>query len=726
MAHVLDAVIQLRDNFSSTIRNVEQSIGGFSRTAQKMGRDVQRVGKDVERFGKNLTTHITMPIVAAGTMAVNEFIKIEEAVSGMSKTMDATPEQVQAIKKELDELARTTLPVARTELFGIAETAGQLGIATPDVKDFTTVMAKMGKVSNLDYTEGAASLAQFSNIMGTSSDNFENLGSAIVYLDSNTATTAKDIVDMGMRLAGAGKQAGITEAQVMGIAAGLSSLGLESQAGGSAFSKVILSMNDSVMAGGKELGRFAKVAGMTAQDFQKAFKENASDAMVSFVRGLERVKNEGHNVSAIIEDLGFNELRTKDALLRLSGASEMFADVMGKSNKAWEDNTALAEVFGKMTDNTASKIQIMKNQISIIAENMGAILVPIFNKVIGFTEKLSNGFEKLSDEQKENIVKWAGIAAAIGPVFMIIGKLTTGVGGLILRFGKFAATVKRLGLIGAIFTPGTIVVLIIGAIVVATILLIKNWDKLKAKVNQVFPNMKESIAKTMGHVRNIFDFVAKFLSIVFMPVQLVFHTVWETIKNIFWVGVEFIAGIIGSLIQILSGIIDFVVGVFTGDWERAWNGISDIFGGIIGGFGAIAKGAINGVTGIINGFIGGINKVKVPDWIPDWLGGGKGINIPLIPQLAKGTNNWGGGIVQVHEKGGEIMDLPSGSRVYPHDKSVSMAREQGRKESNRSGDINIAKLADQIIVREEADIDKIADAIARKIVKAKLNYGGAW
>ena len=91
--------------------------------------------------------------------------------------------------------------------------------------------------------------------------------------------------------------------------------------------------------------------------------------------------------------------------------------------------------------------------------------------------------------------------------------------------------------------------------------------------------------------------------------------------------------------------------------------------------------------------------------------GGKqyGINIPKIPMLAKGTNNWSGGIVQINEKGGEIVDLPRGSRVYPHDDSVRMARNEGKKV------YKIEKLADTIIVREEADIDKIAERIADKL-----------
>lgn len=130
---------------------------------------------------------------------------------------------------------------------------------------------------------------------------------------------------------------------------------------------------------------------------------------------------------------------------------------------------------------------------------------------------------------------------------------------------------------------------------------------------------------------------------------------------------------------------------------------------------------MNGVISFINRGIGGLNKIQVPDWVP--LAGGKGINIPLIPQLAKGTNFWKGGLVQVHERGGEIVDLPRGSRVMPHDKSVAEAYKMGNTKNNNVT-ITIPKIADQVVVRENADIDRIVNGIANKLKIAKQNRIG--
>ena len=111
---------------------------------------------------------------------------------------------------------------------------------------------------------------------------------------------------------------------------------------------------------------------------------------------------------------------------------------------------------------------------------------------------------------------------------------------------------------------------------------------------------------------------------------------------------------------------------------------------------------------------------KIPDWVPVIGGNAFSLNIPTIPMLARGTESWGGGLAQIHERGGEIVDLPRGSRVYPHDQSLRMARREGAA----SGNITISKLADEIIIREEADINKMAEALVQKLSKARVNMGG--
>lgn len=117
-------------------------------------------------------------------------------------------------------------------------------------------------------------------------------------------------------------------------------------------------------------------------------------------------------------------------------------------------------------------------------------------------------------------------------------------------------------------------------------------------------------------------------------VNFIINVFLDSFRNTF----KTIGSLIDNLKRILGGIIDFVAGVFTGDWSRAWNGVKDIFGGIMGGLGALIKSPLNAVISLVNSAIGGINSISVdiPNWVPKFGGSRFGLSIPKIPYLAKG------------------------------------------------------------------------------------------
>ena len=215
--------------------------------------------------------------------------------------------------------------------------------------------------------------------------------------------------------------------------------------------------------------------------------------------------------------------------------------------------------------------------------------------------------------------------------------------------------------------------------------------------------------------------VKKAMDIIVPVVKIAFGTAQGAISA----AVSTIVSVISGVLTVLDGLITFISGVFTGNWRQAWEGVRSIFKGIFDTFAEICKAPINAVISIINGAISALNKINVtiPGWVPEFGGRSFGLNIPTIPQLYKGTDDWKGGMAMIHDRGGEIVDLPQGSRVYPHDKSVEMARREGARSGSGPVSITIQKLADKIEVRSEEDIDRIAEALVLKLKKVAWNTG---
>ena len=147
------------------------------------------------------------------------------------------------------------------------------------------------------------------------------------------------------------------------------------------------------------------------------------------------------------------------------------------------------------------------------------------------------------------------------------------------------------------------------------------WEKLKPGITSIW----ETIKTVWDAIANLIGGIIQFLSPI---ISAILELVAGAIDT--W------GDMVGSFVDVLGGIIDFIAGVFTGDWERAWNGVKEIFSSIWDGMKAVAKGAVNILIDIVNGIIKGLNKIHLPNW--EILGSlaGKGINIPLIPRLEKG------------------------------------------------------------------------------------------
>lgn len=438
---------QQLERLNKEIRRQESPWTKLGDNLDDAGKKMQDIGKEMTDFGKSYTKKVTAPIVGGGIAVFKASMDYESAFAGVRKTVNASETEFQKLSDEIREMSKV-LPTSATEIANVAEMAGQLGIETESISSFTRTIIDLGESTNLSLEQAGSEFARFANIVGMSQSDFDRLGSVVVDLGNNLATTESEIVNMAMRLAGAGSQIGLTEAQIMAFSGALSSVGIEAEAGGSAFSKVMVNMELATERGGKELESFAKVAQMSSSDFKKAFEQDASKAILSFIEGLGKAEEQGTSAITILDEMGITEVRMRDALLRAAGASDVFSESLEIGTKAWDENIALTEEAEQRYGTTESQLKTLWNRIKDIAITLGDALVPAvmdgLDAMEPLIEKVEDGAQAFSDmdeEQQQTILKMIALAGAIGPVSVGLGGVTSVVGGTTRGIGKLAKSI---------------------------------------------------------------------------------------------------------------------------------------------------------------------------------------------------------------------------------------------------------------------------------------------
>ena len=395
-------------------------------------------------MGKALSMYVTTPVTTLATTAVKASIEYESAFTDVRKVTDATEEEFSELSDSIKDMS-THLAASTTDIASVVTSASRLGIATEDLMDFTEVMINLGNSTDMTADDAATSIARFANIMGMSSDEYENLGSTLVALGNNYATTESEIMEMSLRLAGAGKQVGLSESEILGFSAALSAVGIEAQMGGSSMSKALIKMEVASATGGQALEDFGTVCGMTGDQFKVLWDSDPAAAFQAFITGLAQMDDEGISAIAVLEEIGISEIRLRDTLLRATNATELFADTQETAAEAWEENTELSTVAEQRYATTASQLTNLKNSALLFAQTIGDDLNPIIRQLIEGAGEIIDKIMELDSSQRLQIIKWAAIAAAVGPVLLILGKVTKTIGNVSKGIGAFATAVGQAG-----------------------------------------------------------------------------------------------------------------------------------------------------------------------------------------------------------------------------------------------------------------------------------------
>lgn len=462
---------------------VGSNIRNFQKGMRKAQATFKRVGQNMQRIGGQLSQNVTLPIIGLGAAMGKTAIDFESAFAGVRKTVDATEDQFATLRQGILDMSKE-LPTSAGEIAAVAEAAGQLGIKAENILEFTRTMVMLGDTTDIVADQAAKSLARIANVLQLPQDQFDEMGSTIVDLGNNFATTESEIVDMSTRIAAAGKIADLTASDVFAIATALSSVGVNAESGGTAAQKGILAINDAVARGGNTLSVFAQTAGMTSEAFTEAWRKDAGQAFSEFIKGLGR---QGAGATLTLEKVGLQSERTRAAFLSLSNSGDLLNNTLETGRNAWEENNALTKEAEQRYNTMASDISEAFNSLKAIAASFEGIIKPAIKGFTDAVKEISSVLENLSDETKKRVLILAGLFAAGGPIITALGVLSTAFAAI---SGPVLAAVAGIGL--------------------AAVAIIKHWDKVKVYFTRgpgkdLWISLRDLVSETVKLIKATWD-----------------------------------------------------------------------------------------------------------------------------------------------------------------------------------------------------------------------------
>ncbi|MDO4290269.1 MAG: phage tail tape measure protein [Eggerthellaceae bacterium] len=389
----------------------------------EQGAQLENIGYKAEAFGERWLG-VTAAVAAVGFATAKVAVDIDTSLTNVKKTVDGTDEQYQQLKQSAIEFSKTNA-VAPAQILDIQSLGAQLGFAIDELDEMSRVTSGLDIATNMSAEQAATEMAQFANITQMAHDKVSNYGSAIVHLGNNLATTEADISSMSMRTAAASHQIGMSVPEILGWSSAMTSMGIEAEAGGTAFSTTVATIDKAVATGSEDLNTFAKIAGMSADEFKASWQTSASDTMVSLLKGTDSAEN----MTVALEEMGITGIRQTDVLKRLAGNTDLVTKALGLANGGWNENTALQAEVDNRNQSLASRFQILQNRVAAYAEEVGT---PLVNALLGaleagepvleFLGSAADAFANADEGTQQQILGLVALAAAFPPLMVVGGK----------------------------------------------------------------------------------------------------------------------------------------------------------------------------------------------------------------------------------------------------------------------------------------------------------------
>ncbi|MGF2152270.1 phage tail tape measure protein [Enterococcus casseliflavus] len=571
-------------------------------TAEKL-KKIEEAGEKVSNVGKKMSIGVTAPIVAAGAAGLAAFSEVDEALDTIITKTGATGDVADSLATSFENVGSNTHLELQTVGEAIGEVNTQFGFMDKKLEDSTNYILQFAEINGTDVSQSAIYARQAIEAYDLSYDDLNKVLDVTTKTSQNTGQAVDSLFDSAIKGAPQIKQLGLSFGE------GVTLMGQFEQAG---------------VDGNAALSSLSKATVAYAKD-----GKSLSEGLGELQDKIKNASSETDAINAAAEVFGTKGgPRMADAIRRGTLNLEDLAKI------ADESQGSVGETFEATLDPIDKSNQAMNNAklaLADVGESVQISLLPFFEMAIDALKSFKGWWDSLDQGTKNWIITIAGIIAAVGPVLVVLGMLMSSV-------TKIATGIRVLQGVWSGMTallaanPFVLVIAGIALLIAGLVLAYNKVEWFRNGVNAFFRGVSDVAVE-------VFNFMAGYMSNIFGGIIQNFQNFFDAGKRIF------------------TGFIDFITGIFTGDWERAWNGVVNIFGGIFDGIAAMAKAPFNGMIGLINAFLGGLNNIKIPKWVPGV--GGKSFSISTLPYLADGGHVLNGQAI-VGEAGPELLTNKNG------------------------------------------------------------------
>lgn len=567
------------------------------------GKTIENVGGKITKVGQGLTKYVTTPILAIGAAAIAAFGEVDGAMDTLITKTGATGAALEGMETAVANLATTIPTDFQTAANAVGEVNTRFNVTGETLEKLSGQFIKFAAINNSDVSTAIDNVQASMAAFGVQT---KDAGLVLDMLTQAAHTTGTDVNQLTTSLtqnAGAMKEMGLSYEESAFFLANLNKNGIDAS---------------SVMAGLKKAWQTASKEGKSMQDVVSEMSKKIKSATT-----------DQEAYQAAIEVFG---AKAGPAIAQAMRDGRLELDFWVEDLEAFDG--VVEDTFNGTLDPIDQTTMFM-NELKLTGAELAATIQELLLPAMGWLreklQELRAWWGGLSEEQQQNIVKMAGIAAAIGPILMLIGNLTSTVGKGMQAFSSMGQSLSSLlsmsaagtgplaslgGSIGAIAGPVLAVVAVIAVLAAAFAHLWKTSEEFRDKMTGIWEGIKTKFETTVGTIREKLTKAGKDGESFVDKLKKVWDGFCKLLGPVFEGNFQIVANTFSAICDKITGILDIFIGLFTQDWDQAWNGVKTYFTACWNEIKGYLSAVLNAIKGIVNVFLGWFGT----DWDTVWGG----------------------------------------------------------------------------------------------------------